>query len=220
MVARVVLFVEGGGEKGQRAKDLPIRMRRAFNKFLVRAGIPEGRFRINRCGSRDRALQDFTNAIGHSGAEDFPLLLVDSEGPVAPGTGPWTHLFQRDGWRQPPGATDEHAQLMTQCMESWFLADVGAVAGYYGTGFHAGSLPATQPIEAAAKPAVLSGLNRAAGNTSKKGYDKGGHGFAILERLDPAQVARQAPWACRLLVLLDHKLSLHNVRGCTTAWVP
>lgn len=128
-MVNAVLYTEGGGERGQpRVKNLKIQMRRAFHSFLTKAGIPGGRFRVVRCGSRNQAFSEFKRALEKQEQNKFPILLVDSEDPVLNSTSPWVHLNQRDGWIRPPGATEKHAHLMTQCMESWFLADRGALA--------------------------------------------------------------------------------------------
>ncbi|MBF0212034.1 MAG: DUF4276 family protein [Magnetococcales bacterium] len=207
-MVKVVLYIEGGGERGQAAKDLPIQMRRAFKKFLSKAGIPEGRFLVVRCGSRNQAYHDFCKALsGVSGTHDVPLLLVDSESEVSANNA-WAHLKQRDDWDQPSGSEDQHAHLMVQCMENWFLADKQAVANYYGNGFQQSALPNTQPIEHAIKKDLLDGLANASRNTTKKEYSKGNHAFSILERLDPKKVMQSSPWACRLLVTLEEILNV------------
>lgn len=206
---RVILFIEGGGEVGQpNGKDLAVGMRHAFNMFFRSAGIPENQFKIKRCGSRDQAYSLFTTAIKNALADVHPLLLVDSEDPIAPNVTPWSHLKSRDGWEKPAKALDIHVHLMVQCMENWFLADKQALANYFGKGFDSKPLPVTQPIEDALKADVLAGLSRASKETKKRAYSKGKHSFAILERLDPNKVAKEALWACRLLKTLDEILHL------------
>ncbi|NGZ05573.1 MAG: DUF4276 family protein [Magnetococcales bacterium] len=216
------LFIEGGGERNQKAKDLPIRMREAFRKFLICAGIPDARFTIVRCGSRGQVYQLFSNAVRDtSGTPAIPLLIVDSESEVAANIGPWTHLHQRDGWKKPPNCNDSHAHLMVQCMESWFLSDKKKISDYYGQGFQESSLPDTQPIEQALKKDILDGLSQASKHTTKKTYDKGSHSFQILERLDPVRVAQASPWACRLINTLKKILHLPINRpwSCTEAQI-
>jgi hypothetical protein len=36
---------------------------------------------------------------------------------------------------------------MVQCMEAWFLADEGALAGFFGDGFNRGALPRRPDVE-------------------------------------------------------------------------
>ncbi|MEO5372265.1 MAG: DUF4276 family protein [Magnetococcus sp. DMHC-1] len=187
-------------------------------------------FKIKSCGSRDITLKIFSQALNEwkqGKTKEFPLLLVDSEGPVQKGVGPWAHLKTRDGWGCPAGAVDDHAHLMAQCMETWFLADVTALEIYFGRNFDVKSLPKTVPLEEAAKEDVATGLDRAAAGTPKKGYNKGRDSFTILERVDPLKVQAKAPWACRLFKTLDDKLARNqtttsarteeSIRSCKAA---
>lgn len=201
-------MVEGGVERGQQGKDLGIRMRRAFKMFLTHAGIPDGRISVALCGSRGQTYQEFCRAVRQVDSARFPLLLVDSETAVPQGISPWTFLERSDDWQKPAEAGEDHAHLMVECMENWFLADRQAVADYYGNGFQTSALPATQPVESARKEDVLDGLARASRNTRKGSYSKGQHAFAILERVDPRKVAQSVRWACRLLVILEKRLNL------------
>ncbi|MEO5341164.1 MAG: DUF4276 family protein [Magnetococcus sp. MYC-9] len=212
------IFIEGGGERGQPSKNLPIEMRRSFKLFISKAGIDQGNFEIARCGSRDQAFKGFEYAAKTHEQGTIPLLLVDSEDAVPDNTNPWDFLYSRDGWKRPEGVRDEHVHLMTHCMETWFLADMDALTEYFGNGFHTNSLPQTQPIEAAPKKSIFDGLNNAAKSTSKRKYDKGDHSFAILAILDPFKVQRQALWACRLFKTMDdvlvHKKLHQSIRKC------
>ena len=73
-------------------------------------------------------------AVNNGGPNDLPLLLVDSEGPVAAGQTSWQHLKARDNWDKPRPVSDDQAFLMVEVMETWFIAD----RHYYG--FHCGSV--------------------------------------------------------------------------------
>ena len=126
------------------------------------------------------------------------MLLVDAEEPVNE-TGPWQHLNNRDGWSRPDGATDDQCHLMVQIMESWFLADGDALKEFYGQGYRQNALPQNPQIERIAKDDVLDGLDRAAQNTSKRGYDKGSHSFEILAKLDAEKVKIASPHAKRFI---------------------
>ncbi|MBF0098301.1 MAG: DUF4276 family protein [Magnetococcales bacterium] len=219
MVASLRFFIEGGGEIGQPGvKYLAQEMREAFHGFFVRAGVPNRRLHIVRCGSRLEAYHRFCADKQYDRSGEIKILLVDSEDPVAASYSgkPWDFLQKRDGWQPPGEATDEQAHLMVQCMESWFLADLGKLKHYFGQGFDDKKLPKTHPIETASKQAVLHGLDQAAKNTTKKGYRKGAHAFAILKLLDPIKVQQQSPWTCRLFKTLDVLLdnTTNSTREC------
>ncbi|MBF0132738.1 MAG: DUF4276 family protein [Magnetococcales bacterium] len=208
---KINIYIEGGGE----GKDLHIALRRAFQKFFISAGFKGKLPRVYRCGSRNDALRDFCTALSQASPHEFPMLLVDSEDPVTPGLPPWHHLKNRDGWSVPDQATNDHVHLMTQCMETWFLADPDALARYYDPGFHANALPKQKNIEDLSKVTIMKCLNAATETTKTKGrYHKGRHSFDILERIDPTLVQTLSPWACRFLRILDEKIGGQSTRGC------
>ena len=168
------LHVEEGGDR----KPLRTECRQAFREFLRKAGIAGRLPRIFASGGRQQAYDDFRHALGASRADDSVMLLVDSEGPVAAGAGPWRHLKDRDGWDKPAGATDDHVHLMVQCMEAWFLADKDRLADFFGRGFNANALPRNPDAEKVAKNDVLNGLKNATRQCKRKGeYGKGRHSF-------------------------------------------
>ena len=198
------LYVEGGGDRNPSKT----KCRKAFQAFLRKAGL-EGRLpRIFASGSRQQAYGDFRHALGAFRGDDPVLLLVDSEGPVAAGTGPWQHLKDRDGWDRPAGADDDHVHLMVQCMETWFLADRATLAGYFGNGFRENSLPGRPDVEEISKQDLERGLSDATRSSRRKGaYHKGCDSFAILAELDPDKVADASPHARRFLEALRAKAS-------------
>jgi hypothetical protein len=123
-------------------------------------------------------------------------MLVDSEEPVKPGARPWTHLNARDGdgWQQPDGAKDEHAHLMVQCMETWFLAERAKLEKFFGQGFLAGSLPQGLKLEEISKHQVLAGLANATRQCKTKvEYSKGKHSFELLANSDGKSCFRGLP---------------------------
>ena len=157
--------------------------------------------RIVASGSREDAYDAFKTA--HTRGNRHVMLLVDAEGPVA-AAGPWEHLRQRDGWRRHSGATDDQCHLMVQIMESWFLADRETLEDFYGQRFNVNALPHNPNIEAVSKHDVLNRLAQATRPTQKGSYAKGGHGFAILEKLDPNKVRSASRSAKRFLrAILD-----------------
>jgi hypothetical protein len=158
------------------------------------------------CGSRADAYDSFCTAADQAGPSMFPVLLVDSEDPVAPGNGSWAHLKTRDGWERPAGVADEQAHLMVQCMEAWFLADRGTVARFFGRNFHANSLPARTDVENVAKSQLFTALSNATRHCDPKGeYDKGEHSFDLLALIDPQLVQNASDHANKLVEKLKER---------------
>ena len=194
------LYVEGGGDH----KPSRTECRQAFREFLRKAGLAGRLPRIFASGGRERAYDDFRHALGASRGDDFVVLLVDSEGPVATDAGRWRYLKDSDGWDKPAEATDDHVHLMVQCMEAWFLADRAALAAYFGDGFSENSLPRRADVEEVSKQDLERRLNTATRNSRIKGaYRKGRDSFAILADLDPDKVADASPHAKAFLRTLQ-----------------
>ena len=118
---KVTVYVEGGGDSAQ----LKERCRKGFRDLLTKAGF-DRRLRLLKvvpCGPRDRAFRSFRNALRLRRADEYPILLVDSEELVAPDnqpdvnpSGAWKHLAGLG--QRPPGANDDQAQLMVTTMET------------------------------------------------------------------------------------------------------
>ena len=193
----VNLYVEGGGEG-----KLKSRCRKGFQSFIQKAGLSGNMPRIMACGSRNVAYARFK--VAHVKNKEVALLLVDAEAPVATAK-PWQHLKSRDGWDRPMGATDDQCHLMVEVMESWFLADRGALAAFYGQRFREQALPQNPNIEQVTKQDVLGSLESATRNTTKGSYSKGKHSFEILGNLDPAKVMDVSNHAKRFIDVLQAK---------------
>ncbi|MBK1665744.1 hypothetical protein CKO38_15515 [Rhodospirillum rubrum] len=202
----VTLFVEGGG--GHAAD-----CRKAFSDFLTHAGLSK-KPRIMACGSRKEAYKAYCIALKN---RQDAVLLVDSEGPVAPDAQagepetwqPWRHLKQRqeDGWDKPEGARDEDCHLMVQCMEYWLVADRETLKSFFGKEFKENALPAIGgPLESRSKKQVYDGLAQATKTCQTKGYHKGAHSFKLLAAIDPAKVVAASPWAARFVAHLKTKI--------------
>ena len=198
---KVKVYVEGGGD----GKSLQTKCRRGFSSFFEKANLFGRMPTVIACGGRESAFDKFCIALRSRNAEEFIVLLVDSEGPVADGSGTWLHLGTRDGWERPDEAADENAHLMVQCMEAWFLADKDNLSAYFGHGFNRNALPGRPEIEDIAKGEVLEGLRRATRQCKKGEYGKGRHSFDILEQTDPAKVINASPHARRLVETLRQK---------------
>jgi hypothetical protein len=191
----VSVFVEDGGPQ----RKTQTACRKAFRLFFENALRDRPKPRTVASGGRDEAYRDFCRALEND-ADSFPVLLVDSEGPVTAGSSATAHLQGRE--RQWTGFQDGRVFLMVQCMEAWFLADVPAVGAYYGREFKASALPGNPDIEQIPKRDVMDGLREATRATGKGSYHKTGHGFDILERIDPGGVRRRSGHAEALFALL------------------
>ncbi len=183
------IFVEGGGNQ----KNTRTACRRAFSEFLRRVNAGNT-ISIVASGSRGDAYNDFLVASPLPGTVD--LLLVDSEAAVREGHSALDHLRTNDKWT---GLRQSHpVHLMTQCMESWFLADPNPLANHFGQNFQTTALPRNPQIESIPKNDVLDALSRAARTTPKQNYSKSRDGFEILRQLDPARVEPRSGFAKQL----------------------
>lgn len=193
----VKVYVEGGGD----SNPLRTACRQGFSAFIRKMGLAGRMPSIVACGSRENAFDRFRTAVAN---KQTALLLIDAEGPVT-ATGPWQHLKRQNNWNRPQAVTDDQCHLMVQVMESWFLADVGALESFYGQNFRKSALPQNPMIEEVSKQGVETGLEQATRNTSKGKYNKGRHSFEILAELDPAEVRRKSPYADRFLSELEQQ---------------
>ena len=185
----MTVYVEGGGD----GRSLGVRFREGWRQFLERApGV--GRVKIVRGGGRDQTFRRFATAVAAAGPRAAVLLLVDSEGPVAEGRTVWEHLGARDRWTRPDGAGDDQAFLMVQVMETWFLADRGALRAYFGARFRENAIRDWPALENVPKATVFEALDRATASCGRR-YAKGRVSFELLARIDPAHVEDACPHA-------------------------
>ena len=194
MVKEIRIYAEGGGD----SRDAKAFLREGFSVFLSDLNLIARdrriRWHIVTCGPRNAAFGAFLAALVlHPQA--FNILLVDSETPVE--MAPWAHLQGRDGW-EIDGLSDDCCHLMTQAMEAWFIADVAALAGFYGQGFHSGGIPGNQDVEQIPREQLERTLKDATRHTQKGEYHKTRHAWRILKIIDPAAV-RRASVHCDLL---------------------
>jgi hypothetical protein len=207
----VKVYVEGGGETSA----LHTACREGFSKFITKSGI-KNRPRIVACGSRRSAYDSFCSSIENG---EPAILLVDSEEQIAskfqvgdPSEWmPWQHLKARegDGWQKPLSATELDCHLMSQVMESWFIADTSALGYFFGKEFKSTKLPSvTRVIESIPKDEVFAALKNATRLCAPKGeYGKGSHSFKLLAMIDPIKVISASPWAKRFIDELMRKMS-------------
>ncbi len=197
----VKAYVEGGGDTNA----LKTKCRQGFSEFFRKAGLAGRMPRIVASGSRRNAYEDFCTALKKAAADQFIVLLVDSEDAVATGAGSWAHFKNRDGWDKPAAADDSNAHLMVRCMEAWFVADRDALAEFFGNGFNAGALPARNDVENITKPDLYAALENATRSCRKGHYGKGRHSFDILAQLNPERVMAASPHARCLVGMLMAK---------------
>lgn len=100
-------------------------------------------------GGRDDAIREF------AATKDPAILLIDSEGPEEEA---WKKLTSN---RMPRSKKSDLNRmfLMVQCMESWFLADLGATLGVLPVK-HRRQLSTTQPIEDVSAKDLFKKLKR------------------------------------------------------------
>lgn len=186
----IKIYAEGAGD-GEFYDTL---FRQAWQSFFQAAGLTGRMPGVIRGKSRERTFDLFRTAVQNPQRGVLPVLLVDSEGPVEPGTSAWDHLRALDGWEKPDGVGDGQAFLMVQVMETWFVADRAMLRDYFGSAFREHQLRAWPDLEAVSKPTVLNALAQATAACTKR-YAKGRVSFALLALLNPAVVEDACPHA-------------------------
>ena len=186
------LYIEGDGG----SRDLAIRFREGWRRFLNAVGVNPRQLKIVPGGGRKGTYSRFAKSVLQDNANRLSFLLVDSETAVADEYSVWEHLHEIDGWQQPVGAEDK-AFLMVQIMETWFLADTAALRRYFGSGFNPQALKQWPALEEAPKADVLNFLKHATTGCVPS-YSKGKVSFALLAEIDPARVEVASPHAWML----------------------
>ncbi len=195
------IFVEGGA-KGKKAR---AQIREAFRKLFRKCDFGGRLPAIAPSGSRNDAFDDFKNAI-EVGSKHLPLLLVDSEDPVADIERTWAHLAVRDpSWTKPTNTNDEHVLLMTTCMETWFVTDREALREFYGNCLDESKLPADTDREQRNRKDLFRALENATKDCLKQ-YGKGDRSFALLQHVEPGRLEGRLPSFSRILRILRRDL--------------
>ena len=189
------LYIEGGGDN---SKALRVRFRQGWNAFFKSAGLGGRMPKIVLGGGRQQTFERFAIAVAGGDSGIVPLLLVDSENPVAAGHSVWQHLQANDNWNQPLNARDDQAFMMVQLMETWFLADLSSLKRYFGAEFRENALKQWPQLEDVSKATVLNALERATANCATR-YAKGKVSFELLALVNPAFVEAACPHAKALL---------------------
>jgi hypothetical protein len=193
-----IIYVEGGGD----SKELRVRCREGFRKLLIKAGFDRRMPRLVACGGRNATFDSFETAL--LGSHDYVGMLVDSEDPRGGGD-EWEHLRLRDKWVKPAGATNEQVLLMTTCMETWIVADHGALERHYGAHLRKNSLPALQSLEERDRHDVQEALIAATKDCTNC-YRKGVRSFEALAQLDPDTLRQHLPSFKRVCEVLTEVL--------------
>ena len=186
--------------------------------MLARAGFENRLPRVVSCGPRDRAFRTFQRALRKG--DGYPILLVDSEDPVADAdraeadpSGAWRHLVKRDvSWERPSGAQDDQAQLMVTTMETWLLADRQTLINYFPD-MNANALPPDTDLESRRKPDVDTALRDATRPSSKGRYHKGNHSFDLLGKVQPEELKTRLPHFRRFVETLEARLPPAQARA-------
>lgn len=201
-MVKVKLYIEGGGD----SRSLHIECRRGFRKLFEKAGFKERMPSTKACGGRSSTFDDFNTALEMASDDEVPILLVDSETAVTEPA--WKHLQDLDGWPRPNGATDDQAQLMVQCMETWCVADRGALRRFYGQHLQESALPALDGLEGRAKADVQQALEHATRECGRdREYKKGKRSFRLIAELDPLVLEEHLPHFVELHKILDKTLA-------------
>ncbi len=194
---RIRLYVEGGGP-GPLHDTLS---RQAWAQFLEKAGLAGRMPETVRGQGREQTFDLFATAVANPRGGTIPLLLVDSEGPVARGQSVWQHLRAQDGWKPPQGVGDDQAFLMVQVLETWFLADRDLLRKHFGDCLREGHLRKWPKLEEVPKETVLEALDMATAGCRQR-YAKGKISYELLRRLSPHVVEEACPHAQALLARL------------------
>ena len=188
-MSSIGIYMEGGGE----SHDTKAALRQGMDEFLgpikQAARNKYWRWKLVPCGSRNDAFKGFKNAV-RNGVAGIIVLLVDAEGSVE--TSAREHLKSRDGWEL-GFAADDKVHLMVQTMETWIVADTGALADYYGQNFQESALSSRDDLEIATKTEIAQTLKQATRATQKGVYHKIRHASDLLKRIDSSKVSGSMP---------------------------
>ena len=213
---RCRLYIEGGGradpDPGQMNREAMVdanaeAFRRGWQIFFNKAGADGQMLEIAVGGGQQEVFALFNDQLnrytGQAETEPQPLLLVDSEEPIANGNTVWDHLQTRNQHRfqKPTGADDHSAFMMVQAMETWFIADPPALQRFFGSSLDTSAFENLPALETILKEAALNTLQQATLRCGRH-YSKGRRSYGLLAEIDPQTVAAACPHADQLLTYL------------------
>ena len=196
----VAIYMEGGGPSPNGKAALRQGMDRFLRPLKDAARERSLFWKLVPCGSREETYRRFRNAVENTDSDETQILLVDSEALVTRTVR--VHLQERDDWDL-SFALEHTIHLMAQVMETWIVADPGALARYYGQGFNVGKLSKRQDLEQEPKTGIERALKDATRRTGKGVYHKIRHASELLKRLDPTRVKERCVHCARLFEELD-----------------
>ncbi|MDB9310587.1 DUF4276 family protein [Aphanizomenon sp. CS-733/32] len=233
------IYIEGAGNANDDDELLPMQrpgfrskiiadrntssLREGFSKFFQElvdiAKEQKIEFRIVMCGSRADAYENFKLSL-ESNPESFNILLIDSESPISPDQNSWEHLRNRkedQSWIRGDNLDydDDQCHFMVQAMESWFVADIDALKGFYGEEFKEEKIIRGmgnyQNIEQVSPKTLLVWLESATRHSKHGKYDKKTrrpphHALEILKRLNADIVRQSSPYCDRLFNTLRSRI--------------
>ena len=215
-MVRCRLYIEGGGRadsdppetnRGAMVDNNAEAFRRGWQMFFNKAGVNGQMLEIAVGGGQQEAFGLFNAQLnrysGQQATEPKPLLLVDSEEPVAAGHTVWEHLQARHQHRfqRPANADDQSAFMMVQATETWFVADPPALQRFFGSSLDTNVFLNLPPLETIPKADALDKLRQATLRCSHH-YSKRRRSYGILAEIDPEQVAAACPHANQLITYL------------------
>ncbi len=185
---KIVVFVEGtAGDRGA--------LRRTFQEFFTRAGIPDGTIEIRPTGDGPRTHKAFERYCNGSNSAQSAFLLIDSEREKAQNTANWRFAQENSNLQKPTSASEESLGLMVQCMETWFLADRDSAIAYFRLPGDGRPLPRHANPESVPKLEVLSAFDSASRRVRNRRYQKGDDALALLAMAQPTKIAAKCPHA-------------------------
>jgi hypothetical protein len=171
------------------------RLRQGFRKFFAEVAIAANQMgcRFTPVATYGRPVQAFRIALKSCPPDTWNVLLLDWEDE--------DEAAIRK--RALEGCDGDSVFWMVQIMESWFLADTGALKQVFKGNLNENALKRNPHVEEIPKRDVLDCLENATG----KRYHKVEHGVQLLGLMDPAKVRNAAPQCDRMFKLILAKLS-------------
>lgn len=209
MVEGIRIYIEG--EKKNKTSNISLRegFSTFFNDLRTKARENRIKFDVILCGNSAETFKDFLLGI-KSHPKSFVAFLIDSDAEVNEEDSPKLFLQKQDksknwDWKL---VKDEQCHLMVQIMESWFLADVEALKGFYNQQFNQNAIPKTKDVEKISKDIVESSLNNATKKTQKGIYseNKLKHSSELLSRINVEIVKERAKHCERIFQILEEKI--------------